>query len=865
MRFHCLGIQHTVTSKEYVACAFTQKVLKFCSMMTLRGHTVIHYGNEDSDVECTEHVTVLSRTEYQKTYGTHDFRSKLFKFDQHDDAYNTFNSNAIREINTRKQPGDFLLAFWGSGHQDICNGAGEGIKVVEPGIGYPYGHFAEYKIFESYAMYHSYTKLDRVGHCCDLDTWSKEAVIPNYFEPSDFVSEVVPVKDRSDYFLFVGRIGSAKGVNLAVQMCERIGVRLKIAGQNAEDGLKDVNMWPPPSHVELVGHIDVEQKKHLMAYAKAVICMSTFTEPFCGVHVEAMMSGTPVITADWGAFTEFNIHGLTGFRCRTLDQMVDAGRRIHEIEPLACRKWAMDNFSTERVADMYEAFFMGKMTPVIGSQTSRRVAVWCESKWALGRIGKAIQKYIPNVDMYDWCVMQDNNKLWIEEKWRDYDSIISNTTLLTLDKLYGINPSDDMLRRFVIVAHFPRFQGMNYFKESLENYVEGPRYAGVSHETCQEMKKFGVKAPMFCPFGADTDVFPWTHKITGPIRRLGIIGGKDRTESWAAHQEYITNKGLDMFSNICQRGNYEPVYIHGKNDIPPHELYSDIDALICCSEIEGGPLGIFEAASCGVPVLTRRVGNVKDVKGIATFETVDDALEQLKTWNENLDALYDYTRQVTLEVRVHWSMRTLLKNYLVPILSDSVMNIHLEKISEIVKASGEKLEGNVYGWDKYDEHENEMFLNKRLNLINYSRNTTSILEIGFNAGHSCLLYLTSNPTSTIQLFDLGNHKYTQPCFEYLQSQFPGRLEIIYGDSRVTLPKFVSENIGKKFSLVHIDGGHTEDVVRSDILNVMHFCSGQTVVISDDDDHPHIAKLNRHFFTKDDQALESRHQYVGRVR
>ena len=508
---------------------------------------------------------------------------------------------------------------------------------------------------------------------------------------------------------------------------------------------------------------------------------------------------------------------------------------------------------------------MGKMTPVIGSQTSRRVAVSWESKWALGRIGKAIQKYIPNVDMYDWSVMQDNNKLWIEEKWRDYDSIISNTTLLTLDKLYGINPSDDMLRRFVIIAHFPRFQGMNYFKESLENYVEGPRYAGVSHETCQEMKKFGVKAPMFCPVGADTDVFPWTHKITGPIRRLGIIGGKDRTESWAAHQEYITNKGLDMFSNICQRGNYEPVYIHGKNDIPPHELYSDIDALICCSEIEGGPLGIFEAASCGVPVLTRRVGNVKDVKGIATFETVDDALEQLKTWNENLDALYDYTRQVTLEVRVHWSMRTLLKNYLVPILSDSVMNIHLEKISEIVKASGEKLEGNVYGWDKYDEHENEMFLNKRLNLINYSRNASSILEIGFNAGHSCLLYLTSNPTSTIQLFDLGNHKYTQPCFEYLQSQFPGRLEIIYGDSRVTLPKFVSENIGKKFSLVHIDGGHTEDVVRSDILNVMHFCSGQTVVISDDDDHPHIAKLNRHFFTKDDQALESRHQYVGRVR
>ena len=119
MRFHCLGIQHTVTSKEYVACAFTQKVLKFCAMMTRRGHTVIHYGHEDSQVECTEHVTVISREKYNDVYGTHDFRSKLFKFDLHDDAYNEFNKNAIREVNARKQPGDWLLAFWGSGHEDI--------------------------------------------------------------------------------------------------------------------------------------------------------------------------------------------------------------------------------------------------------------------------------------------------------------------------------------------------------------------------------------------------------------------------------------------------------------------------------------------------------------------------------------------------------------------------------------------------------------------------------------------------------------------------------------------------------------------------------------------------------------------------
>jgi glycosyltransferase involved in cell wall biosynthesis len=364
MRFHALGVQHTVTSKDYVACAFTQKVLKFCSMMTLRGHTVIHYGHEDSDVECTEHVTVLSREDYNRTYGDHDFKSKLFKFDINDEAYMTFNTNAIREVNARKQPGDFLLAFWGAGHQSICNGAGEGMKVVEPGIGYPHGHFADYKIFESYAMYHAFVKTDRVAHCVGLDLWSKETVIPNYFTLGDFVDDVVPTKDRGDYFLFVGRIGVAKGVDHAIRMTERLGLRLIVAGQNAEEGLKEAGVFPPPAHVEVIGHVDTEKRKGLMANAKAVVCMSMFAEPFCGVHVEAMMSGTPVITADWGAFTECNVHGVTGFRCRTLDQMVEAGRRIHEIDPVACRTWAVNNFSNDRVAELYEAFFEGKMKPI---------------------------------------------------------------------------------------------------------------------------------------------------------------------------------------------------------------------------------------------------------------------------------------------------------------------------------------------------------------------------------------------------------------------------------------------------------------------------------------------------------------------
>ena len=155
MRFHCLGIPHTITNKDYVACPFTQKVLNFCKMMNSRGHYIIHYGHEDSDVICNEHVTVTTNKDLEISYSDYDWKKGHFKFSLDDHAHKTFNTNAILEIKSRKQKNDFLLAFWGYGVKHVCD-AHSDLIVVEPGIGYSEGYFAPYKIFESYALYHAY-------------------------------------------------------------------------------------------------------------------------------------------------------------------------------------------------------------------------------------------------------------------------------------------------------------------------------------------------------------------------------------------------------------------------------------------------------------------------------------------------------------------------------------------------------------------------------------------------------------------------------------------------------------------------------------------------------------------------------------
>src|SRR5690606_4365728 len=105
-RFHVVGLPHTQTTTDYVACAYTQKVVKFCRMMKSLGHEVFLYGSEENEAPCDELIPLVSKQEQRKWFGEYDFRQQFFNIDW--DAskryWRTMNSRAVKAIKKRAKP-----------------------------------------------------------------------------------------------------------------------------------------------------------------------------------------------------------------------------------------------------------------------------------------------------------------------------------------------------------------------------------------------------------------------------------------------------------------------------------------------------------------------------------------------------------------------------------------------------------------------------------------------------------------------------------------------------------------------------------------------------------------------------------------
>jgi glycosyltransferase involved in cell wall biosynthesis len=307
-------------------CAFTQKVYKFCEEMTKRGHTVYHYGHENSKVTCTEHITVTNDEILERSYQDLNlWKTEGFNQSVHTEAVKIFNDNCIKELNNRiKSPNEFILCWFGF-----------------PSIGYD-SMFAQIKMFETYSQMHKLHGASKTNvH------FNKEFVVYPGFKKEDFLFK----KQKSNIALFLGRVTEQKGAKAAYDMCNAIGQEIYFAGPNILK-LKDTK------YCKMLGFVEPEERKKLLSDAQFLLAPSFFVEPCNWTVIEAQFSGTPTITTDFGGFTETVKQSYTGFRCSTYQQFNFAVRKGYkEINPENCLKNAVHNFTIEIQCNHYEMIF----------------------------------------------------------------------------------------------------------------------------------------------------------------------------------------------------------------------------------------------------------------------------------------------------------------------------------------------------------------------------------------------------------------------------------------------------------------------------------------------------------------------------
>jgi glycosyltransferase involved in cell wall biosynthesis len=232
-----------------------------------------------------------------------------------------------------------------------------------------------------------------------LDTSYVQAILPLYPEvPLVSVSDSqrAPLRDRrlrwaatvyngldlrgygrqtgtgDEHLAFVGRISPEKGPILAIEVARRTGRPLQIG---AKVDPMDVDYFEHEvepllgADVSFVGEVDEDHKPAFYGGAAATLFPSDWPEPFGLVMIESLAAGTPVIALRRGAVPEVLVHGVTGFICDDVDEMVAAVGRLDEIDPQDCRDRA-GRFSADVMCGAYDRVYRS----VLGAATSETTA-----------------------------------------------------------------------------------------------------------------------------------------------------------------------------------------------------------------------------------------------------------------------------------------------------------------------------------------------------------------------------------------------------------------------------------------------------------------------------------------------------------
>lgn len=185
--------------------------------------------------------------------------------------------------------------------------------------------------------------------------------IGNVYHGLPLSANGILAQPAADYLAFLGRISPEKGVEKAIEIARRAGMKLRIAGKvDAVDQdyfRRQVEPQLNSPQIEFLGEIEEQDKPQFLGNAHAVLFPIVWPEAFGLVLIESMAAGAPVIAWRRASVPEIVDEGLTGFIVATIDDAVSAIRKVSSLDRGLIRERFKQRFSVERMARDYLAVY----------------------------------------------------------------------------------------------------------------------------------------------------------------------------------------------------------------------------------------------------------------------------------------------------------------------------------------------------------------------------------------------------------------------------------------------------------------------------------------------------------------------------
>lgn len=139
----------------------------------------------------------------------------------------------------------------------------------------------------------------------------------------------IPVNDREDYYVYVGRLSPEKGTDTLLKAASALPYKLKILGSGVDyDRLK--TEYAGNSNIEFLGHCDAQTVAAILSHAKFSVLPSEWYENNPLGVIESLYAGTPVVGANIGGIPELitKDNGIT-FTSGDVNSLTDAIKQAY--------------------------------------------------------------------------------------------------------------------------------------------------------------------------------------------------------------------------------------------------------------------------------------------------------------------------------------------------------------------------------------------------------------------------------------------------------------------------------------------------------------------------------------------------------